>query len=218
MSVITISREFGSQGDYIAQKVAQALGYHLVDKTTMEKVLIQYGFVEFEQEYDTARGFWARFDARTTQMVDMLNRTIRAVGRHGNVVILGRGGFAVLGGYTDVLNVRLQASLPIRVARVMTQQNIAEPDRAEALVKENDKVQAAFLESFYNVRWDTASAFDLVVDTGRVSPELTAGWLIDAMRVLQDQKGGDEHTTRAIQVEAVLASVISSVLGCEVAH
>ena len=28
MSVITISREFGSEGDAIAQKVAQALGYH----------------------------------------------------------------------------------------------------------------------------------------------------------------------------------------------
>ena len=30
MSVITISREFGSEGDYIAQQVAQTLNYHYV--------------------------------------------------------------------------------------------------------------------------------------------------------------------------------------------
>ena len=32
MSVITISRDFGSEGDYIAEKVAQILGYHFVNK------------------------------------------------------------------------------------------------------------------------------------------------------------------------------------------
>src|SRR5512135_3353328 len=108
MSVITISREFGSDGSYIAEKVAQALGYHFADKKTLEDVLTQYGFVEFDKEYDAARGLWARFDARTMDMINMLNRVIQAVARHGNVVILGRGSFAVLGGLADVLNVRIQ--------------------------------------------------------------------------------------------------------------
>lgn len=91
MSIITISRELGSEGSHIAEKVAQALGYHFADKKTMEDVLIQYGFAEFDKEYDAARGFWGRFDARTTEMVNMLNRVIQAVARHGNAVILGRG-------------------------------------------------------------------------------------------------------------------------------
>ena len=32
MTVITISREYGSGGDQLAEKVAQALGYHLVTR------------------------------------------------------------------------------------------------------------------------------------------------------------------------------------------
>jgi cytidylate kinase len=218
MSVVTISREFGSEGRSIAEKVAQTLGYHLVDKTTMENVLVQYGFVEFEQEYNVTPGFWARFDTRRTQMVDMLNRIIQALARHGNTVILGRGGFAVLRGFADVLNVRIHAPLPIRVRRVMARQKISERGQAEAIVKENDKVRVEFVQSFYSIHWDAASAFDVVIDTGKVSPELTASWLVDAVQGLLQQTSGEERTARLIQVEPILASVVSSVLGCTVEH
>ena len=55
----------------------------------------QYGLVEFDQEYDRLRGFWDKFneqkDDRRRLMGNMLNVVIRAVARHGNAVILGRG-------------------------------------------------------------------------------------------------------------------------------
>ena len=51
MSVITISREFGSEGDRIAQKVAQTLDYHFVDQKFIGTILGQYGYVEFDKEY-----------------------------------------------------------------------------------------------------------------------------------------------------------------------
>jgi len=218
MSVITISREFGSDGSYIAEKVAQALGYHFVDKKTMEDVLIQYGFVEFDKEYDAAHGFWARFDTRTLEMVKMLNRIIQAVARHGNVVILGRGSFAILSGYADVLNVRIQAPLPIRRARVMTQQKIAEPEQAEAIIKEADRVRATFIESYYGVHWDVASAFDVVIDTGKVTPDLAVTWLADAAKSMPARTAGEARTTSALEVDQILASAVSAVLKCQETH
>ena len=222
MSVITISMQVGSEGNHIAEKVAQTLGYHFADKRTIGKVLSQYGLVEFDEEYDSAPGFWARFNAQREErrklMVDMLNRVILALAHHGDMVILGRGGFAVLGGFADVLKVRIQAPLPIRIKRVMEQQNITEPERAEAFVTENDRVRIAFVESWYGVRWDTASPFDLVIDTGKVPPELATTWLVEANRVAKERKGGDERTTGTIQVDPVLASAVSDEFKCHVAH
>lgn len=222
MSVITISMKVGSEGSHIAEKIAQTLGYHFADKTTIGKVLSQYGLVEFDKEYDSAPGFWARFDAQREErrklMVDMLNRVILALAHHGDMVILGRGGFAVLGGFADVLNVRIQAPLPIRIKRVMEQQNITEPERAEAFVTENDRVRIAFVESWYGVRWDTASPFDLVIDTGKIPPELATTWLVEANRVAKERKGGDERTTGTIQVDPILASAVSDEFKCHVAH
>jgi hypothetical protein len=99
MSVITISREFGSEGSSIARQAAQALGYYLVEKNTLEKILSQYCFVQFGDEYESAPSYWERLDANRINMTEMLNRVVRAIAQHGNVMILGRGSFAVLSGF-----------------------------------------------------------------------------------------------------------------------
>jgi cytidylate kinase len=219
MAVMTISRELGSEGVTIAKKVAQELGYHFVDKDVIEKVLDQYGFVRFQKEYESGPGFWARFDGLRTRMVEFSYRVIQSLARHGNVVIVGRGSFAVLQGFADVLNVRIQAPFPIRVRRVMEQQGIAEADKAEAFVKESDRVRTAFVESWYGIKWDTASAFDMMLDTGKVSPDMAAAWLVAALNALRERPvGGDQRTTNTIQVDYLLDNVISQTLDCQVTH
>lgn len=100
----------------------------------------------------------------------------------------------------------------------MARQDIGEWDKAEALVKESDKVRAIFVESWYGVRWDTASEFDLMIDTGKVSPNLAASWLVEAVKKLEPRPGSDQPGTRNIQVDPVLATVIAQVLECETEH
>ena len=212
MTVITISREVGSEGSYVGKSVAEALGYRLVDRNVIEEVFRQYGFVEFRDVYESAPGFWARFDEMRAQMVKLLNQVILAFAHHGQVVILGRGGFAVLGGFADVLNVRIQAPLPLRVGRVKERNGMTETGEAEAFVKENDRVRVAFVESSYSVRWDAARAFDLVIDTGKVPPDAATTWLIDASNILKAKKVKVELTTRTIEVDPILAKVVSGVI------
>jgi cytidylate kinase len=218
MAVLTISRELGSEGAYIAKKAAQELGYHFVDKALIEKVLNQYGFVQFDKAYEAGTGFWSRYDTLKSTMVKFMNQVIQALAYHGNVVILGRGSFAVLHGLAEVVNVRIKAPLPLRISRVMARQHLTELDQAEALVKESDKARAIFVESWYGVRWDAASDFDVVIDTGKVPPDLGVTWLIETINDLKQRPLGDQLSTRNIQVDPVLASVIAQVLECEVRH
>jgi cytidylate kinase len=219
MAVMTISRELGSEGVYIARKVAQELGYHFVDKDVIERVLDQYGFVRFQKEYESGPGFWARFDGLRARMVEFSYRVIQSVARHGNVVIVGRGSFAVLQGFADVLNVRIQAPFPIRVGRVMEQQGIAEDDKARSIVEESDRLRAAFVESWHGVEMDKAGLFDVVIDTGKVSPDLAAAWLVEALNALKARPAGaTQRTTGTIQADYLLDSVISQTLECQVTH
>jgi cytidylate kinase len=218
MPVLTISREYGSEGRHIAEQAAQALGYHFVDKRTIEDVLLQYGFVEFLKDYDSTPGFLERLDPRRIELVNMLNRVIRALAQHDDVVILGRGSFALLGGLADVLNVRVKAPLPLRVQRQMAKQDFADLKQAEAAVKENDRIRTAFIESFYNVRWDSSEAFDVVVDTGRIDPDMAATWLVEAINALKASPAAEERTARALDVDSILANTIADTLKCQVAH
>jgi cytidylate kinase len=221
VSVITISREFGSEGDAIARKVAQILGYHFVDQKFIGIILGQYGYVEFDKEYQNLPTFWERFDAQREKqrdvMVGMLNHVIQAVAHHGNVVILGRSGFEVLGGFADVLHVRLQAPFSVRVGRVISEQKITF-EEAEALVKKNDKVRLAFVEEFYKVPWGAVQAFDLVVNTGKVFPALTTDWVVDAAKTFVNNMEIGKPTTASIKVDRILAEAVSDELGCKETH
>jgi cytidylate kinase len=221
MTVITISREFGSQGEYVAERIAQGLGYHFVDKEFIGKVLNQYGVVEFDREYETITTFWEKFNAqrekRRDVMVAMLNQVVRAVAQHGNIVIMGRSGFAILAGFADVLHVRLQAPFPVRAARVAEQRKIT-PEEAETAVRENDKIRTAFIEGLYNVPWDSIHSFDLVIDTGKISADLAAGWVVEAAKAFMISPGIEQPTTSTIEVDPVLARSVSEALGCDQSH
>lgn len=220
MAVITISREYASQGDYVAQQVAHALGYHLVDKEFIAAILSQYGIVEFDRGYEALPGFWERFSARHFQdreiAVDMLNRVVRGVAQHGNVVILGRSGFAILKGLSDVLHVRIQAPFPARAMRVAAEQGLT-LQQAEALVREQDKVRAGFVEEFYAVAWDTSSLFDLVINTDKIAPEMAVHWIVEATQALTAGLAVGP-TTGTITVDSVLAAALAKALACAGPH
>jgi cytidylate kinase len=221
MSVITISREFGSEGDSIAQKVAQTLGYHFADQKFIGTLLGQYGYVEFDKEYATLPTFWERFDAKREKQrdetVSMLNQAVQAIAHHGNVVLLGRSGFEILGRFTDVFHVRLQAPFPVRVQRVVAQQNIP-LEQAETIVKNNDKVRVAFIEEFYRVPWDSIHAFDLVINTGKVSPDLAADMIVDAAGTFETSLEIEKNTVASIGVDRIMAEAVSDVLQCRKTH
>lgn len=221
MSVITISREFGSEGDTIAHEVAHTLGYHFVDRKLIGTILGQFGYVEFDKEYANLPTFWERFDAQRTKqrdvMVEMLNQVLRAVAQHGNVVLLGRSGFEVLGGFRDALHVRIQAPFAVRAQRVMSQRVISY-EKAEALVKHEDKVRLAFVEEFYRVPWSDMRAFDLVINTGKILPEQAIDMIIQAARTFATNLELEKPRLASITVDHILAETVSEVLQCQEVH
>ena len=221
MSVITISREFGSEGDMIAHQVAQSLNYHFVDQKFIGDILGQYGYVEFDKEFTTLPTFWERFDAQREKqrdlMAQMLNQVIEAVAHHGNVVLLGRVGFEVLGKYTDVLHVRLQAPFSVRVRRIMTQQGIS-LEEAESAVKQSDKVRVAFVEEFYKVPWESLHAFDMVINTGKISPDQAVNWIVAAEQAPVTSLEIEKPTSTSIVVDRILEEAVSEELNCTQPH
>jgi cytidylate kinase len=218
MAVITIAREFGSAGSVIAQTAARTLGYHFVDKGTIESLLApDFPASEREVEYRSIPGFWERFDQtrmeRRRRLLDARNQVIRALARHGRMVILARGAFVVLAGCGDVLQVRIQAPLPVRIARAAQLPDVAVPSRAERFILENDRLQKGFIEAAYGTAWDSAKEFDLVLDTGKVAPELASAWLIQAARALEAMPASGAASAASLNVDPVIAERVANRFG-----
>jgi len=184
MAVITISREYGSAGSQVARRTAELLGYRYVDKAVIGRILAGYGLTDFNAIYESESSIWSVFDARHRTMISMLERLAFAVARHGQAVILGRGSYVVLAGQPGVLNVRLRAPFEWRVSRVMGEEGLEDRPRAEAIVREGDKVRSSFVSSIYGLRWDSMERFDLVMDTSKIGVDKAAAWIADAASAL----------------------------------
>lgn len=218
MSVITISREAGSGGTAIAKAVAETLGYRFVDKQILGELLGKYGLVSFNKVYDNAPAFWDSFDSQKAEqrstIVVMMNKAILAIAKMGNAVIVGRGGYVILGGYADVLNVRIQATLATRIKSVQKEHGLDDFKVAERDVKERDHIRTVFMESAYSMKVEPAQAFDLVINAEKITPEKATEIIVDVARSLGKNPSGTERLASKIEIDPVLADAVREALGC----
>ena len=119
-------------------------------------------------------------EART---VAFIQGTIQAAYKQGNMVIVGRGGQAILKDMPDVLHVRIESPLEARHRHVHEQQkvNLA---YAQEMVATHDRTAANYLKHFYDINWADPKHYDLVINTGKLGIEAAAQLIIKAVSFL----------------------------------
>jgi CMP/dCMP kinase len=207
MAVITISRQYGSEGDEIAANVCQILGYQSFNKQLMMKVASEVGLtegevVDFTEDQHRVRSFLDRLlgtppllmtQSHTwsevkvideAESIPLVQSIIRAAYKHGNIVIVGRGGQAVLRSDPGVLHVRIEAPLETRINRVQLREDLSY-DLARDVVVQRDRAAADYLKRFYNVDWADSLLYHLILNTGRWGIESASYLIVNAVNQLQ---------------------------------
>ena len=98
----------------------------------------------------------------------------------GNVVIVGRGGQAILKDKSDVLHVRIESPFEDRVARVQKSQGITQGFAYETVMKK-DEVAADYIRQFYGVDWADNSLYHMVVNTSKLSAQAACEVIVEAV-------------------------------------
>jgi cytidylate kinase len=214
MAVITVFRQVGCKGRYIAEELARALGYHFSDYRVAERLLLQHGFAQAPKVYQSVPDFWDHFTRKALER-DQVNSMLRSVtlaqAQHGDVVLLGRGCFAALQGLSDVVNVRVKAPLPLRIERVMHDKQMTEGE-AVAFVREKDELVADFARTSYGISPDEPGVFDVVIDTGKVDPDAVVRFLVEVAGALAGRIAGGPAVAD-LQVDRVIADAVSDEFG-----
>ncbi len=212
MPVITISREYGSGGTQIAQRLCQVLGYSYFDKDLMVQVAGEAGVseanvVDFSEDTYKMRSFVERLVGRRRLRTDvppanagatplrvetlseadgikLVTDTILAAYDRDNVVIVGRGGQAILQEKPGVLHVRVIAPLGGRALRVKEEHDISLSEATE-LAQTKDQAAEAYLERFFNIDWDNPMLYHLILNIGKWEIEGAADVIIGALTNLK---------------------------------
>ncbi|MCU0507227.1 MAG: cytidylate kinase-like family protein [Anaerolineae bacterium] len=203
MAVITISREYGSRGMEIAGILCDRLGYRYFDKHLMvqlgapEELKAALVSADAPSELGDERGaLWHFFHnlqasspigqaqgARTNEAlpVDIVERGIRVAYREDNVVVVGRGGQVVLQGLPDVLHARVVAPLQNRIDTSAHIDGLP-LDAARQRVLAQDRAGTDYIRNTYRLDPTDPTLYNMVVNTGRMTPEACADTIISALK------------------------------------
>ena len=188
-SIITIGRQYGSGGRYVATLLADRLGIPYYDKQLLAEISKDSGICkELLEEHDEkkSRSFLLSmmsgtqpYGENSSMYMDMpMNHriflaqfdTIRRIASEGPCVIVGRCADYVLRDEENVLNVFIKASQEERIRRVVKYYGV-DPLKAEEMLKKADKQRASYYNYYATNTWGDVNNYDLCLDTGTLGIE-----------------------------------------------
>ena len=183
MAIITISREMGSGGIPIAHKVAEELGYRLIDGEAIMAEAGAYGLSPeaVEQADEKPPHFVDTLDSKQFLDLHLIELIILEAALKGNVVIYGRGGQDLLKDINSVLRTRIIAPFEDRVER-WSEREWLDPDRARYLVRKSDQQRAGFIKYYFDRDWEDSVHYDLTINTQRLSEEMAVQVICDSVK------------------------------------
>jgi cytidylate kinase len=198
--VLTVNREFGSGGGRIAQRIAEWLGWKLLDKDIIDAIAYAaHVDSSVVQNYDEHVVSWLRrlnqqamrsaalaaglelgkhtvFDAE--EMVRITQKILEEAHGEGNCVIVGRGSQCVLQHKPDVYHVFVYAPLKERVRRLKTR--LEKGANIEQRLRMVDEERAKYLQQYFGKSWCSPRLYDLMISSKEDEDE-TARAILYAM-------------------------------------
>lgn len=186
-SIVTISRQWGSGGEVIAQKVARMLGFKVYDKKIVDEIANKSQMRKTQVESLDERSKHFIEECYRALMLEShfltssnyfkhLSEVVLSVAQHGKAVIVGRGAHFILGKKTG-LRVRIFASKDTRVERIMKMENVNQR-QAIKLIEKNDAEKAAFINMHFGENTDDLRYFDIAINTDQVSFDEAADLIV----------------------------------------
>ncbi|MCQ2591263.1 MAG: cytidylate kinase-like family protein [Treponema sp.] len=175
MAIITFARQVAALGDEVAGTVAEKLNYKFIKRTDIERRIVELGFSESKMpKYDERKpGFFASMAKDRDEYFNLAQYAMMEAAAQDNVVIIGRGAFAIFKNVPNLVSVRLIADERTRISRLMNEFNWNEKQALQR-IEESDANRNGFHKNFYNVDVDNPANFDMVLNTGAMDLETTA--------------------------------------------
>ena len=181
--VITISREYGSGGRQIAQKLAENLGFDYYDKSIMEITAkesdLPESYVEAKEEtmtnsflYDLFSQYQTLTEEKTEldKLYEIEAKIVREVADKGNCVIVGRCADFILKDISNCYNVFLYAKKDFKVQQIMQREHL---DEMVAMKHMKDTNKKRFVHyKYYTGRvWGLSKNYNLCLDVSTLGTD-----------------------------------------------
>jgi cytidylate kinase len=183
--ILTVNREFGSGGGRIAQKIAEGMGWKLLDKDIIDAIAYAaHVDPNVVRHYDEHVDSWLRrlnqqamrsaalaaglelrntaiFDAE--EMVKISQKIIEQAYADDNCVIVGRASQCVLQHKPDAFHVFVYAPHKERILRLRAR--LGKGVDVEQRIRSVDAERAKYLQEYFSKYWLNPHLYDLMISS-----------------------------------------------------
>jgi CMP/dCMP kinase len=203
--VITISRQYGAGGSDVARRVADALGWSVVDNELVERVAERAGIpaAQVAERDERAPGFVERLtrtlaaatpdlfpppggtvaDLDEATLVRITEGVVGEMAGKGRVVLVGRAAPAVLAQQEDALHVKLVAPRPFRI-HAASQRLGMDPAEVVKIVDDTDAMRGRYHREYYHRDWADPLNYHMVLNTGALGLAAAAAVIVARARAM----------------------------------
>jgi CMP/dCMP kinase len=203
MPVVTISRQYGSGGSEVAERVSRALGWSLFDNAVVDQVAARLGLTPAEVEAREERvsslveriasamalgvpevmpmaGDMAR-QPTEERIVEVTRLVMEEAVSAGPAVIVGRGAQAMLATREDALHVYCYGRTDALVEYAARKFELSAEEAARR-VSEVNRQREQYVKRHWRRDWRDFANYDLCVNTPRLGLEGAAALVLCAVR------------------------------------
>lgn len=187
--IVTISRDPGSGGRIIAEKLAHKLKFQVFHREVLHEIAKSADVSEYLLETLDEKGLSVLEDWISSLVYDRhlwpdeylqhLMKVIGTIAKHGRAVILGRGANFILPPEKQ-FRVRVTAPRKLRIEHVARHFNISK-DEAKRRVIRTESDRKAFVRKYFNADIADPVNYDLIINTETLSVDhavnvITTAW------------------------------------------
>ena len=184
--VITISRQFGSNGKEIARKLAQYLDISYYNKEIMEQIAKDMGVcADFFKDQNTDENGLYTIETRgilglrnitelsvNSQVYDLASEFIQGIAKREDAVIVGRCADYILKDDPNVISVFCYSDIEDRIRWSIKEYNVP-VKQAQKIVQEKDTQRTRFYEFYTNQKWGNPKNYTLMINTSKMNTKET---------------------------------------------
>lgn len=183
--MISISREFGSGGRQIAEKVAEDLGLPLYDRSLLDAIAKEKNMdVEHLQKFDEkprnlilSRSVGGHSNSIEENLVKMQFEYLQRKADGGeSFVVLGRCAETALKGKKGLISVFILGDKEEKLVHVKDKYQLSDSEAALKMVRHDTK-RKAYHNRYSDFKWGDSRGYDLCINSSRLGIEKTAAMI-----------------------------------------
>lgn len=193
--IVTIGREHGSGGHYIASLLAERLGVPLYDKEILNGVIEKSGYdlalVDQMDEKPVNLFFSRRIGAFSNSLeANVAEHTfnlIREKAEQGeSFVVVGRCAEQVLSDNPNVVRVFIYSDSESKISRIMETDGVSEREAAN-IIRTVDRERKAYHNYYCDTKWGDCRGYDLAINSGKIGIPDVAEALMRYIRAFMER-------------------------------